>query len=133
MAKSIFVNGTFDILHPGHIRLLNYAKSLGDRLFVAIDSDDRVTKLKGILRPINNSAERKEMLLALKAVDEVEIFSSDEELKMWIKQIKPYIMVVGSDYKDKEVIGSEFARHLIFYERIPEYSTTKKIQSITYR
>lgn len=133
MAKSIFVNGTFDILHPGHIRLLNYAKSLGDRLFVAIDSDDRVTKLKGIFRPINNSAERKEMLLALKAVDEVEIFSSDEELKMWIKQIKPYIMVVGSDYKDKEVIGSEFARHLIFYERIPEYSTTKKIQSITYR
>lgn len=133
MAKSIFVNGTFDILHPGHIRLLNYAKSLGDRLFVAIDSDDRVTKLKGILRPINDSAERKEMLLALKAVDEVEIFSSDEELKMWIKQIKPYIMVVGSDYKDKEVIGSEFARHLIFYERIPEYSTTKKIQSITYR
>ena len=130
MAKSTFVNGTFDILHPGHIRLLNYAKSLGDRLFVAIDSDSRVSELKGKSRPINPAGERKEMLLALKSVDEVEIFSSDDELRMWIKQIRPYIMVVGSDYKDKEVIGCEFARHLIFYDRIEEYSTTKKIQSI---
>ena len=133
MAKSTFVNGTFDILHPGHIRLLNYAKSLGDRLFVAIDSDSRVSELKGKLRPINPASERKEMLLALKSVDEVEIFSSDDELRMWIKQIRPYIMVVGSDYKDKEVIGCEFARHLVFYDRIEQYSTTKKIQSITDR
>jgi len=133
MVKSVFVNGTFDILHPGHIRLLNYAKSLGDRLFVAIDSDDRVSSLKGPGRPINAARERREMLLALKSVDEVEIFSSDIELSMWVKQINPYIMVVGSDYKDRKVIGSEFARHLIFYERIPEYSTTSKIQSIVNR
>lgn len=133
MAKSVFVNGTFDILHPGHIRLLNYAKNLGDRLFVAIDSDRRVGELKGKYRPINNAGERKEMLLALKAVDEVEIFDSDEELRLWIKQIKPYIMVVGSDYKNKEVIGCEFARHLIFYDRIEQYSTTQKIQSIINR
>lgn len=133
MAKSVFVNGTFDVLHPGHIRLLNYAKNLGDRLFVAIDSDRRVGELKGKSRPINNAGERKEMLLALKAVDEVEIFDSNEELKMWIKQVRPYIMVVGSDYKDKQVIGSEFARHLIFYDRIEQYSTTQKIQSIINR
>lgn len=133
MAKSTFVNGTFDILHPGHVRLLNYAKGLGDRLFVAIDSDRRVKELKGQSRPINTAVERKEMLLALKAVDEVEIFDTSEELCMWIRQINPYIMVIGSDYKDKEVIGSDYARHLVFYNRIDEYSTTRKIQSIVNR
>lgn len=133
MAGSIFVNGTFDVLHPGHIRLLTYAKSLGIRLFVAIDSDRRVKELKGYNRPINSATERKEMLLALKPVDEVEIFDTNEELCMWIKQIRPHIMVVGSDYKDKDVIGREFAKHLIFYDRIPEYSTTSKIQDIANR
>lgn len=117
-------------MHPGHIRLLAYAKSLGSRLFVAIDSDRRVKELKGVTRPINSQQERKEMLLALKSVDEVEIFSSDEELTLWIKQIRPHIMIVGSDYKDKKVIGSEFAKNLIFYDKHAEYSTTKKIQDI---
>lgn len=127
---SIFVNGTFDVLHPGHIRLLSYAKSLGTRLFVAIDSDLRVKQLKGSHRPINVQAIRKEMLLALKSVDEVEVFDSDEELKMWINQIRPYIMVVGSDYRNKHVIGSELAKNLVFYERIPEYSSTSIIRQI---
>ena len=127
---SIFVNGTFDVLHPGHIRLLSYAKSLGTRLFVAIDSDLRVKQLKGSHRPINDQAIRKEMLLALKSVDEVEVFDSDEELKMWINQIRPYIMVVGSDYRNKNVIGSELAKNLVFYERIPEYSSTSVIRQI---
>lgn len=127
---SIFVNGTFDVLHPGHVRLLSYAKSLGTRLFVAIDSDLRVKQLKGSHRPINDQAIRKEMLLALKSVDEVEVFDSDEELKMWINQIRPYIMVVGSDYRNKHVIGSELAKNLVFYERIPEYSSTSVIRQI---
>lgn len=130
---SVFVNGTFDVLHPGHIRLLNYAKNLGNRLFVAIDSDRRVAELKGSGRPINTAAERREMLLALKAVDEVEIFDTAEELKLMVKQIRPYIMVVGSDYRNKEVIGNEYARNLVFYERIPEYSSTGKIQNIVDR
>ena len=98
MAKSVFVNGTFDILHLGHLALLNYAKSLGNKLFVAIDSDERVKQLKGITRPIHTAYERKTMLLNIKAVDEVEIFGSGEELEMWIKQIRPSIMVVGSDW-----------------------------------
>ena len=87
MSKSIFVNGTFDVLHPGHIALLNFAKSLGSRLFVAIDSDERVKDFKGPTRPINSVNERKLLLQNLKAVDEVEVFDSDEELIMWIKQI----------------------------------------------
>ena len=133
MAKSVFVNGTFDVLHLGHLALLNYAKSLGDKLFVAIDSDERVRQLKGLTRPIYDAYQRKVMLLNLKAVDEVEIFSSDEELEMWIKQINPSIMVVGSDWRNKTVIGSQYAKRLEFFERIDEYSSTKTIQDIINR
>ena len=133
MAKSVFVNGTFDVLHLGHLALLNYAKSLGDKLFVAIDSDERVRQLKGPTRPIYDVYQRKVMLLNLKAVDEVEIFSSDEELEMWIKQINPSIMVVGSDWRNKTVIGSQYAKRLEFFERIDEYSSTKTIQDIINR
>ena len=133
MAKSVFVNGTFDVLHLGHLALLNYAKSLGDKLFVAIDSDERVRQLKGSTRPIYDVYQRKVMLLNLKAVDEVEIFSSDEELEMWIKQINPTIMVVGSDWRNKTVIGSQYAKRLEFFERINEYSSTKIIQDIINR
>lgn len=133
MSKSVFVNGTFDILHLGHLALLNYAKSLGDRLFVAIDSDERVKQLKGPTRPIHDTFQRKTMLLNLKAVDEVEIFSSDEELELWIKQIRPSIMVVGSDWRNKTVIGSQYARRLEFFERIDEYSSTKTISNIINR
>ena len=133
MAKSVFVNGTFDVLHLGHLALLNYAKSLGDKLFVAIDSDERVRQLKGLTRPIYDAYQRKVMLLNLKAVDEVEIFSSDEELEMWIKQISPSIMVVGSDWRNKTVIGSQYAKRLEFFERIDEYSSTKTIQDIINR
>ena len=133
MSKSVFVNGTFDILHIGHLALLNYAKSQGDRLFVAIDSDDRVRQLKGPSRPIYDAYQRKTMLLNLKAVDEVEIFSSDVELEMWIKQIKPSIMVVGSDWRNKTVIGSQFAKRLEFFERIDDYSSTRTISNIINR
>lgn len=133
MAKSVFVNGTFDVLHLGHLALLNYAKSLGDKLFVAIDSDERVRQLKGPTRPVHDTYQRKVMLLNLKAVDEVEIFSSDEELEMWIKQINPTIMVVGSDWRNKTVIGSQYAKRLEFFERIDEYSSTKTIQDIINR
>ena len=133
MSKSVFVNGTFDILHLGHLALLNYAKSLGDRLFVAIDSDERVKQLKGPTRPIHDTYQRKIMLLNLKAVDEVEIFNSDEELEMWIKQIKPTIMVVGSDWRNKTVIGSQYAKRLEFFERINDYSSTKTISYIINR
>jgi D-beta-D-heptose 7-phosphate kinase/D-beta-D-heptose 1-phosphate adenosyltransferase len=128
--KIIFVNGCFDILHRGHLELLNYAKSLGDYLVVGIDSDDRVRQNKGNNRPINSSEERFFMLTNLKSVDEVFLFSSDEELETLVKRIKPDIMIVGSDWKDKPVIGSQYAKKLKFFDKIDEYSTTKIIQSI---
>ena len=127
---NIFVNGTFDILHRGHLELLNYAKSLGDFLLVGIDSDNRVKEKKGLSRPIHNQEERKFFLQNLKAVDSVDIFSTDNELESMIKSFKPDIMVIGSDWKDKFVIGSQYASKLIFFDRIGDYATTKTIQSI---
>lgn len=124
----IFVNGTFDILHLGHIALLRYAKSLGSELIVAIDSDRRVTKLKGEKRPINSEKDRSVMLLALKPVDKVYVFDNDDELINLIKQCD--IMVKGSDYKDKTIVGADFCNRIEFFERIDGYSTTKAIQNI---
>ena len=126
----IFVNGTFDILHPGHIQLLNYAKSLGDTLTVGIASDRRVAEKKGPSRPVNGVGDRAYMLQNLKAVDHIVIFDSDEELEQCIKVVKPDIMVVGSDWKGKSVIGSMYSAELRFFDRVDEYATTKTIQSI---
>ena len=128
--KHIFVNGTFDILHPGHIQLLNYAKSLGDSLTVGIDSDRRVREKKGPTRPVNSVGDRAYMLQNIKAVDYIVIFDSDEELERCIKTVKPDIMVVGSDWKGKSVIGSMYSAELRFFDRIDEYATTKTIESI---
>lgn len=131
--KKIFVNGTFDILHRGHLELLNYAKSLGDYLLVGIDNDERVKEKKGLTRPIYNQEERKFFLENLKAVDEVGIFYDDSSLEGMIKEYKPDIMIVGSDWKGKPVIGSHYAAKLIFFDRIGDYATTKTIQSIINR
>jgi D-beta-D-heptose 7-phosphate kinase/D-beta-D-heptose 1-phosphate adenosyltransferase len=126
----IFVNGTFDILHIGHLKLLNYAKSLGEYLCVGIDCDERVKEKKGSLRPIHNQDERQFFLENLKSVDKVFIFSTDSELENLVKIVNPDIMIVGSDWKGKNVIGSQYAKNLIFFDRIGEYATTKTIQRI---
>jgi D-beta-D-heptose 7-phosphate kinase/D-beta-D-heptose 1-phosphate adenosyltransferase len=127
----IFVNGTFDILHPGHIELLNYAKSLGSHLMVGIDSDDRVKQLKGPSRPINNHKYRSFMLKNLKAVDEVVVFNNDAELINLIAACD--IMVKGSDYMGKTIVGEAVCNELIFFDLLNEYSTTKIIQDIANR
>lgn len=122
--KKVWVNGTFDVLHIGHIKLLEYAASLG-QLRVGIDTDERVKELKGHDRPFNNTEDRMSMLIALKSVNDVKTFSSREQLLELIKEWNPDYMIVGSDYKDKEVVGSEWAKELIFFNRISDYSTTK--------
>ena len=129
--KTIFVNGTFDLLHPGHVSLLNWAKSLGDYLVVGIDTDDRVKEKKGSTRPIYNQTDRGIMLVSMSAVDEVRYFDSDESLENLVKEVKPDIIVVGSDWKGKTIIGSYYAAELKFFDRIEEYATTKTIQCIT--
>ena len=129
--KRIVVNGTFDILHSGHLALLNHARSLGDYLVVAIDSDRRVRELKGADRPINTQAERQELLSNLRAVDEVRIFDSDQELVDIIAGCA--IMVKGSDYQGKTIVGQDVCKELIFFKLKNGYSTTNKIQDIISR
>ena len=125
----IFVNGTFDILHMGHLDLLNYAKNLGTYLLVAVDSDNRVTEKKGSDRPFNKIDNRVALLQNLKAVDEVKVFNSDIELEMIIQNYRPDIMIVGGDWRGKTVIGSEYAKQLVFFDRVIDESTTKTIEN----
>jgi D-beta-D-heptose 7-phosphate kinase/D-beta-D-heptose 1-phosphate adenosyltransferase len=131
--KKVFVNGTFDIVHRGHIELLNYAKSLGDHLTVAIDSDVRVKELKGQSRPINSFDDRKFLLRNLKSVDDVWCFTTDEDLRSLLSLEEYDIMVKGSDYRDKPIIGSDLVKQINFYEIVDGYSTTKTIQNIINR
>lgn len=128
--KRIVVNGTFDILHRGHIELLNYARELGDELLVCIDSDSRVSFLKGADRPINNQWDRMMMLKNLKAVTDVKIFNTEQELEDIFWDYRPNIMVKGSDYRNKPIVGQEYCGQVVFFERLDDYSTTKTIQSI---
>ena len=130
---TVIVNGTFDILHPGHIAMLNTARSLGDYLIVCIDTDRRVKELKGENRPINDQYFRRVMLQSLKSVDIVEFFDSKEDLIRIIKLYKPDIMVKGSDWKGKSVVAEQYVKEIFWYDRIDEYSTTKIIQDIINR
>ena len=130
----IIVNGTFDILHLGHLKLLEYARGFPNSyVLVLTDSDRRIKELKGNGRPINNEYERSSMLFALKYVDRVEIFDTDQELIDLIKKFEPDIMIKGSDYQDKPIIGAEYCKQIKFYDRLGNYSTTKTIQDITSR
>jgi D-beta-D-heptose 7-phosphate kinase/D-beta-D-heptose 1-phosphate adenosyltransferase len=131
---TVMVNGTFDVLHPGHVALLNTARSYGDWLVVAIDTDRRVKELKGDKRPINNQTDRKVMLSNLKAVDIVVFFDSTEELIEIMKLYKPDVYVKGSDWKhDSKSTAEQYCKKVIYYDRIEPYSTTKAIQDIVSR
>lgn len=127
------VNGTFDILHRGHIEMLNYAKSLGDFLLIAIDTDGRVKQLKGQDRPINNQEDRKYHLENLKSVDRVVFFDSKEELISIMEKYKPDVYVKGSDWKSSEGTAHKYSKEVIYYDRVGEYSTTNIIQRIADR
>ena len=130
----IIVNGSFDIVHLGHIRLLQYAKSFPSAyVYVLIDTDRRIKELKGTDRPINTEYERATLLSELKLVDRVDIFDTDEELVNLIRNYDPDMMIKGSDYRNKPIIGAEFCKQIKFYDRLERYSTTNKIQDIANR
>ena len=124
----VWTNGCFDILHRGHFEMLKYAKSLGDYLIVGIDTSTKVRKDKGPNRPYNSTDDRVFALECIKFVDEVKIFDSKENLELLIKQINPDYMVIGSDWKNKQVVGQEYAKSLVFFERISDYSTTNILE-----
>jgi D-beta-D-heptose 7-phosphate kinase/D-beta-D-heptose 1-phosphate adenosyltransferase len=108
-ASLVFTNGCFDLLHPGHLRLLERAASLGDRLIVAINSDDSVRRLKGEGRPVYPSAERAELLLAVRWVDLVTVFDEDTPLQT-IEQVHPDVLVKGDEYLQKDIVGAKLVK-----------------------
>ena len=131
--KKIFVNGSFDLLHTGHLGMLNHARRLGDHLLVAVDTDRRIKEHKGEDRPVNNERTRVAIMSNLKAVDEVAVFDTDEDLINIIRMYEPDIMVKGSDWRGGEIIGSEYCKEILFYERDNDESTTKTIEDFISR
>ncbi|MDA9814472.1 adenylyltransferase/cytidyltransferase family protein [Candidatus Pelagibacter sp.] len=128
--KKIFISGCFDILHVGHLKLLHKANSLGKKIYLGIDSDKRVKRSKGIDRPINNEKDRLNMIQNLRIVKSAKIFNSDQGLINLIKKIKPDILMLGDDWKNKKIIGKDLVKTIVFFKRINKYSSTKMINKI---
>jgi rfaE bifunctional protein nucleotidyltransferase chain/domain len=139
---NIWVNGCFDILHTGHIDLLWYAKMFDidkdeplyihrlNKLIVGLDSDERVKQLKGENRPINDINTRLTIMQNLRMVDEVFIFSTDDELRQLIKDLNIDYVIVGDHYRDREVIGAENAKYGAAFYPTDDRSTTNVIDKI---
>jgi D-beta-D-heptose 7-phosphate kinase/D-beta-D-heptose 1-phosphate adenosyltransferase len=140
---NIWVNGCFDILHSGHIELLWYAKMYTDdtdpeqcygppnnTLYVGLDSDERVKQLKGDKRPINNINARLTLMMNLRMVDEVFIFSTDDELRQLIKKCNIDYMIIGDQYRYKPIIGIENANYGVVFYPVDDRSTTNIIDKI---
>lgn len=107
--KIVFTNGCFDILHAGHVEYLNEAKKQGDLLFVGLNSDSSIKRLKGALRPILQEGERKFLLENMKAVDFVEIFEDDTPYNL-IKAVSPSVLVKGGDWKENQIVGHDIVK-----------------------
>ena len=126
---TIFTNGCYDILHRGHIELFKYCKSLGNVLIVGIDTDEKVKLDKGPTRPLNTLEDRIFLLESIRYIDKVLVFNSKQELIDLVRQASPDILVKGSDWKGKEIVGSQYAKEVKYFERIEKYSTTKILES----
>tara|TARA_Y100001954_G_C15794203_1_gene596758 strand:- start:746 stop:1180 length:435 start_codon:yes stop_codon:yes gene_type:complete len=131
--KKVFTNGCFDLLHEGHLDLLEFARSKGDILIVGLNSDSSVRRLKGFKRPVHNEGFRKKLLESIKYVDEVLIFEDITPLELIIKT-KPDVLVKGGDYTPESVIGSEevfsWGGEVLIYPLREKLSTTSIISKI---
>ncbi|MDX4038080.1 D-glycero-beta-D-manno-heptose-7-phosphate kinase [Aliarcobacter skirrowii] len=127
--KIVFTNGCFDILHVGHVKYLEEAKSYGDVLILGLNADSSVRKLKGESRPINTQDDRAYILASLESVDYVVIFEEETPYEL-IKLIKPHVLVKGGDYEGKEVVGQDIADELKLVQFVDGKSTTNTIKRI---
>jgi len=131
--RIVFTNGCFDILHPGHVDLLEKARALGDMLVVGLNDDGSVRRLKGAARPFTGEGDRAEILLALASVDFVTVFGEDTPLET-IEALRPDVLVKGAEYAHGEIVGARFVEeHGGRVERVamlPGYSTTAIIERI---
>ena len=121
----VWINGCFDVLHHGHFKLIEHASTFGDLLVVGIDSDKRVKELKGDGRPFHTENERKYNLEQIKGVSKVVIFDSSITLEEMIKSYQPDVFVIGSDYKNKPIVGEQYAKSIVYFNRMENFSTTK--------
>ena len=128
----VFTNGCFDLLHLGHVRLFNAARSLGDVLVVAINSDASLGRLKGPKRPLICQKDRAEILASLEAVDFVTVFGEDTPGPL-IRALKPDILVKGGDYALREIVGRESAGRVVRFKTVKGKSTTSLIETIVKR
>jgi D-beta-D-heptose 7-phosphate kinase/D-beta-D-heptose 1-phosphate adenosyltransferase len=131
MSKIVWTNGCFDVLHRGHIELFKFAREVaGDdgTVIVGIDTDDRVSKMKGPTRPFNRQYDRKFVLQSIMYIDKVVYFKDEQKLISLIKKYNCDIMIVGSDWKNKRVVGSENVSSVLYFERMENYSTTKILE-----
>ncbi len=127
----VFTNGVFDLLHPGHLALLADCAALGDLVIVAINDDASVQRLKGPSRPVYPASERAEILLALRWVDAVTVFSEDTPL-VAIERVRPHVLVKGAEYGAGEIVGEEFVKarggRVVRYPMAQGHSTTNIVK-----
>ncbi len=128
--KIVFTNGCFDILHAGHVSVLEFSRSKGDLLVVGLNSDASVRRLKGPTRPVNTQADRALVLAALESVSAVCIFNEDTPHNL-IKLVRPDVLVKGGDYKPSEIVGREFAKKVVCFALLKGRSTTNIIKKVS--
>lgn len=128
--KIVFTNGCFDILHAGHVSVLEFSRSKGDVLIVGMNSDDSVRRLKGPSRPVNTQADRALVLAGLESVSAVSIFSEDTPYNL-IKLVGPDVLVKGGDYKPSEIVGREFAKKVVRFALLKGRSTSNIIKKVS--
>ena len=125
MMKKVWMNGCFDVLHHAHFRMIEFASTFGELVVIGIDSDRRVKELKGEDRPFHSEQERKYNLERIKGVSKVIIFDSEPMLEEAIKRYEPDVFVIGSDYKDKSIVGEAYSKSMVYFNRMEDFSTTK--------
>lgn len=126
--KTLLLTGCFDIVHLGHIKIIQYAKFISDEVIIAIDSDEKVKTDKGSNRPFNNQRDRQEFLESIKGVDKVIIFFDEDDLERICKEIKPNYRLVGSDWMGKNIVGQQYCEKILYFDRIAGYSTTNILE-----
>jgi len=126
----VWTNGTFDILHPGHIQLFKVARSLGDKVIVATDKDEKIKADKGDHKPVNDLCYRVAMLEAIKYIDVVHTFGNRKELEDLIMLYEPDILLLGDDWRYGDVVGREHAKEVRFLPRVGGYASSNTIKRI---
>lgn len=127
--KIVFTNGCFDIIHAGHIKLLEKCKKLGDVVIVGLNSDSSIKRIKGRLRPVNKLKDRLKVLSAIIYVDYIVVFNEDTPYRI-IKLIRPDFLVKGGDYAVKDIVGREFASKVVRVNLLKGRSTTGIIKAL---